>query len=113
MTELREGPLDEDAAAAVSVSGISSAAIFAADPRSAPLRLVAAAGIAGPALTALEAAVRNPAHPVARALGADGPTFDVLPTAPGGPRLRSHFPLHVQGASGRQAVGVLAVAHDT
>ena len=47
---------------------------------------------------------------MARRLVDDEPTFDVLPMAPGGPKLRSHLPL-IAGDGG--AVGVLAVAHDS
>jgi hypothetical protein len=39
------------------------------------------------------------------------PTFDVQPTVPGGPALRSHLPLIV-GPEGADAVlGVIALAH--
>jgi len=112
MTELDDRSLDEIAGAAVAVPGVESAAIFAVEPGATSLRLAGAAGITGPALDGLAAAVRNPAHPVARALSDAEPTIDVLPTAPGGPRLRSHFPLHADRGDGRHAVGVLAVAHD-
>ena len=96
--------------AALGIGGIASAALFALPPGSSTLELAAAAGIEGPALDGLVAAVRNPEHPVARSLTADGPIFDVRPTAPGGPALRSHLPVR-DGADGRP-VGVLAVAHD-
>jgi hypothetical protein len=120
MVEIRREPmsdptaadLDQLALAALSIGDIQSAAIFAVAPDSETLVLAAAAGIEGPALDGLTAAVRNPAHPVARALSDEGPTFDVLPTAPGGPRLRSHLPLRT-GAGGEATVGVLAVAHDS
>ena len=51
----------------------------------------------------------DPAHPVARALDDDGPTFDVYPVNPGGPRLRSHLPFRNDNGD---PAGVLAVAHD-
>src|SRR5262245_31902350 len=95
---------------ALDIGGIESAALFGRPPGSTTLELAAAAGIDGPALDGLVAAVRNPGHPVARSLVADGPAFDVLPTAPGGPALRSHVP--VRSAGGGEAIGVLAVAHD-
>ena len=104
--------LDELAQRALSIGDIQSAAIFMAAPGSTMLRLVAAAGIQGPPLDALVAAVRNPDHPVARALTDGGPTFDVQPVAPGGPKLRSHLPLVPESDPGHEAVGVLAVAHD-
>ena len=40
------------------------------------------------------------------------PTFDVLPTAPGGPALRSHLPLVVTRGGTDSVLGVLALAHD-
>src|SRR3954465_3570361 len=112
MTELRHVGLDVIADRAASVPGVESVAIFAVEPGTSSLGLAGAAGIEGPALERLTAAVRDPDHPVARALSDQSPTIDVLPTAPGGPRLRSHVPLRVGGAEDRDAVGVLAVAHD-
>ena len=96
--------LEEVARAAQAVDGIESAAVFVAQPGSSDLELAGAAGIAGPPLDGLVAAVRNPAHPIARALHDTAPTFDVRPMNAGGPALRSHLPLE-----GR---GVLAVAHE-
>ena len=107
MREPGQPVLDEMVQAALDVDGIQSAALFAVAPPSTSLELAAAAGIAGPPLDGLVAAVRNPAHPVARALSDEGPTFDVLPMAPGGPRLRSHVPLQVDRDGRREAVGVL------
>jgi hypothetical protein len=74
-------------------------------PGSANLELAAAAGIEGPPLDGLVAAVQSPMHPIARAMDDTAPTFDVRPMNPGGPALRSHLPLG--------GFGVLAVAHDT
>ena len=74
--------------------------------------MLAAAGIEGQALEGLKAAVSNPAHPIAKALTDDGPTFDVRPMAPGGPALRSHLPLVLVRDGRPDVVGVLAVAHD-
>lgn len=96
--------LDEVARAAQAVEGIESAAVFVAQSGSSDLDLAGAAGIEGPPLDGLVAAVRNPAHPIARAMHDTAPTFDVRPMNPGGPALRSHLPL-----GGR---GVLAVAHE-
>lgn len=112
MHEPGQAVLDEVVQAALHVDGIQSAALFVVAPPSTSLELAAAAGIAGPPLDGLVAAVRDPAHPVARALSDDGPTFDVLPMAPGGPRLRSHLPLQVDRDGRPEAVGVLALAHD-
>jgi hypothetical protein len=97
--------LEELTRQALAIDGIESAAIFVTRPGSSELDLGAAAGIDGPALDGLVAAVKNPVHPIARALTDAGPTYDVEPMNPGGPALRSHLPL-----GGR---GVLAVSHET
>ena len=94
---------------ALDVGDVESAVIFVLTPDQTELRLAAAAGIAGPALEGLVAAVRNPGHPIVRTLADADPTFDVLPMNPGGPRLRSHLPLRAGGAT----LGVLAVAHQS
>jgi hypothetical protein len=96
--------LDELTHQALAIDGVESAAIFVTRPGSSELELRAAAGIAGPALDGLVAAVKNPVHPIARALTDEGPTYDVKPMNPVGPALRSHLPL-----DGR---GVLAVSHE-
>jgi GAF domain-containing protein len=75
------------------------------------LRIVASTGLAEPAIAALTEALRNPAHPIARTVGDPGPSFDVLPTAPGGPALRSHLPLAVTRGGSESVLGVLALAH--
>ena len=112
MTDAPDRALDEAVRAAYRVGDVSSAAIFVVRPGSSQLELAAAAGIEGLPLDGLVAAVRNPAHPIARALSDDGPSFDVLPMAPGGPRLRSHLPLKADRDGSHQTVGILAVAHD-
>jgi GAF domain-containing protein len=97
---------------AVADAGVESAALFLVAPGADDLEVVAAAGIEGPARDGLIAAVRNPAHPINRAMTDDGPTFDVRPMNPGGPALRSHLPV-VGLRNGRHSVvGVLAVAHE-
>jgi hypothetical protein len=96
---------------ALSVGDVASAVIFLAE-EAGSLRLAAAAGIAGPALDGLVAAVQSPTHPVHRALTDPDATFDVRPVNPGGPALRSHLPLRSSGHRAAIAVGVLAVAHD-
>jgi hypothetical protein len=109
------GDIDDLAAAAeraIGIADIQSAAIFVTRPGSTELELGGAAGIAGPPLDGLRAAVRNPDHPIRRTMLDDGPTFDVRPTAPGGPALRSHLPLFDVAGGQRTVVGVLAVAHD-
>ena len=101
--------LQELARRALAVGGVQSAAIFFVAPGSSALQLAAAAGIEGPALDGLVAAAQSPDHPIAQSVADDGPTFDVLPIAPGGPKLRSHLPLVTDRG---ETVGVLAVAHD-
>lgn len=60
----------------------------------------------------MTAAIRNPAHAVARTFASGETGFDVLPAAPGGPALRSHLPLVVERDGTAVVVGVLALAHD-
>jgi hypothetical protein len=109
MIHERDRQLNAVVQEAVTVPDIESAAIFVVAPGAATLQFVAAAGIQGQPLDALVAAVRDPAHPVARSLSDDGPTFDVYPVNPGGPRLRSHLPFRNDNGD---PAGVLAVAHD-
>jgi hypothetical protein len=97
---------------ALEVAGIASAAIFAAEPGPGEMILVGVAGIEGAALGGLIAAVRDPRHPVRRAVTDPAATFNVAPMNPGGPALRSHLPLRQPGAEATSpAVGVLALAH--
>ena len=97
--------LDDVVRAAIGLEGIESAAIFVSREGSADLELAAAAGIEGPPLDGLVAAVRNPAHPITQAMDEPAPSFDVRPLNPGGPALRAHLPLGGHG--------VLAVAYET
>jgi hypothetical protein len=96
---------------AIEQAGVESAVIFAFRPGSPDLELVAAAGIEGPPLQGLAAAVRNPEHPISRTVVDGAATYDVRPTAPGGPALRSHLPIIGRDAGRRAVLGVLAVAH--
>lgn len=103
--------LEPLAAEALSIGDVASAAVFVVE-ESCGLELAAAAGIDGAPLAGLVAAVRNPAHPVARAVDDPGPAFDVRPMNPGGPALRSHVPL--RSANGPAVTfGVLALAHES
>jgi hypothetical protein len=95
---------------AVQIDGIESAVVFVRPSGSFDLVLAAAAGIDGPPLDRLSEAVRNPAHPITRTLADGKASFDVLPTAPGGPALRSHVPITLGG--GPVPHGVLAVSHN-
>jgi len=97
--------------AAIRDAGVDSAAVFVVRPGTSELELGAAAGIEGPPLDRLIEAVRLPTHPITRSLADPSASFDVVPIAPGGPALRSHLPLLVDGPGGHVAVGVLAVAH--
>jgi hypothetical protein len=76
------------------------------------LQIVATFGLDDAATAGLAEAVRRPAHPIARTFTTPTPTFDVLPTVPGGPALRSHLPLIVTRNGTSTALGVLALAHD-
>jgi hypothetical protein len=91
---------------------IGSAAIFAVPTDGGPLELEATAGLSEPAAAGLAAAVRDPAHPIPRTVIECRSSFDVLPMAPGGPKLRSHVPLIATRGGVPAVVGVLAVAHD-
>lgn len=64
------------------------------------------------ALAGLADAIRDPGHPIARTVATREPTFDVTPTRPGGPALRTHVPLVVTRDGSEPVLGVLAVAHD-
>jgi hypothetical protein len=90
---------------------IESAVIVVGEGQSDQLAIVAAVGLDEAAEAGLTEALRNPAHPIARTFGEPAPTFDVLPTRPGGPALRSHLPLTVTRDGTETIVGVLALAH--
>jgi hypothetical protein len=75
------------------------------------LRIGASTGLPAAALTGLSEAIRNAEHPIARTVREPVPAFDVLPTAAGGPALRSHLPLNVVRGGTDTVLGVLALAH--
>jgi hypothetical protein len=91
---------------------IESGVIFIVDEARQRLEIVASIGLDDAVVAGLAAAVRNPAHPIARTVVTPVPTFDVLPTAPGGPALRSHLPLIVTREGRDVVLGVLALAYD-
>ena len=94
-------------------STAASAVIMTRDPSEDRLTIAASVGLAPSTAVGLEAAVRDhPAHPIARTFADGLATFDVAPTAPGGPALRSHLPLVVTRDGTDRVVGVLALAHD-
>ena len=108
--EGREAILGGLLAAVLDGLEIGSAAIVVVEP--AGLRLAATAALPKPAADALGQAIQDPDHPVART-AADGlAAFDVLPMAPGGPKLRSNVPLVARVDGADRILGVLAVAHD-
>jgi hypothetical protein len=96
---------------AIAEAGVESAVIFIVRPGTPAPELAAAAGIDGPPLQGLSEAVQNPAHPISRTVADGTASFDVRPTAPGGPALRSHLPIIRPDHDGGTAAGVMAVAH--
>jgi hypothetical protein len=103
-----DGLLEGIGAATSSASG----AVFIKDGNSGELTIAAALDLGEDAAAGLTAAVRSPAHAVARTAATGEAAFDVLPGAPGGPALRAHVPLIVARDGGEQIVGVLALAYD-
>lgn len=110
MTTTESTGLELLAREALAIRDVQSVAVFSVAP-SGVLELAAAAGIEGAPLAGLVTAVQQPGHPVARAVGDPGPTFDVKPVNPGGPALRAHLPLRDRDDRSR-ALGVLALAYD-
>jgi hypothetical protein len=90
---------------------IESAAVVVADGRSDQPVIIAASGLGEPARAGLNAGLRNQSHPVVKTLSESVATFDVLPSQPGGPALRSHLPLSVTRDGTTRVLGVLALAH--
>ena len=90
---------------------VESAAILVPDEAREHLEVAASIGLPEAAVAGLASAVRNPDHPVARTFAAPLASFDVLPTAPGGPALRTHVPLVVTRDGVEIVLGVLALAH--
>ena len=108
----RDALLDGLLRALVEHLEIGSSAVFAIASPSGILELLATVGLDEAAAAGLAAAVRNPSHPVARTAANTASSFDVRPTAPGGPALRSHVPLVALRDGIPAVVGVLAIAHD-
>ena len=73
--------------------------------------IVASVGLADPAIAGLAEALHDPGHPIAKTVVDPVPSFDVPPTRPGGPALRSHLPLTVTRDGTTTVLGVLALAH--
>jgi hypothetical protein len=111
MTELRSF-LESILASVGAATGSASGAVFIKDGHSGELTIAASLDLGEEAAAGLTAAVRNPAHAVARTAATGETAFDVLPGAPGGPALRAHVPLIVARDGGQQIVGVLALAYD-
>jgi hypothetical protein len=91
---------------------VESAAILVPDEAREHLEIAASVGLPQAAVAGLASAVRNPDHPIARTFAAPVASFDVLPTAPGGPALRTHVPLVVTRGGVEIVLGVLALAHE-
>ena len=91
---------------------VESAAILIETNRGDGLEIVASIGLGEEAIGGLAKAVGNPGHPIARTIATPVPSFNVQPTAPGGPTLRSHLPLIVTRGGIDTVLGVLALAHD-
>jgi GAF domain-containing protein len=89
---------------------IESAVIVVAD-RPGGLVIVASVGLGDPAIAGLAEALRDPGHPIAKTVVDPVLSFDVPPTRPGGPALRSHLPLTVTRDGTTTVLGVLALAH--
>jgi GAF domain-containing protein len=88
---------------------VESAVVIVDGPEQ--LRIVASVGLEEPALGGLTEAIRNPGHPITRTFSNPVSAFDVLPSVPGGPALRSHLPLVVTRHGSNTVLGVLAIAH--
>lgn len=110
MTSTRTDELGELLRSSIEPLGIASAAIFTAAPDSG-LELAAAAGISGPPLDALVAAVADPRHPIRRTFAERTSSYNVSPMNPGGPALRSHVLIDAHHGGPSAPIGVLAVAH--
>lgn len=91
---------------------VESAAILVPDEDREHLEIAASVGLPEAAVARLASAVRNPGHPIARTFAAPVASFDVLPTAAGGPALRTHVPLVVTRGGMEIVLGVLALAHE-
>ena len=90
---------------------VGSAAIVVAG-RDGALVIAASFGLDDGAAAGLTEAIARSSHPIARTMHETTPTFDILPTVPGGPALRSHLPLVVTRGGTDSVLGVLALAHD-
>jgi hypothetical protein len=91
---------------------VASAAIVTRDRLDGALEIAASFGLDAAAAAGLTEALKRPTHPVTRTFEATSPTYDVAPTVPGGPALRSHLPLIVTRQGDATILGVLALAHD-
>jgi GAF domain-containing protein len=98
-------------AAAAGQLDVESAVIVTVDGPPGRLVIAASFGLGDAATAGLAEAIRNPGHPIARTVHEPAPAFDVLPTRPGGPALRSHLALTVTRDGTTTVLGVLALAH--
>jgi hypothetical protein len=89
-----------------------SAVVVIAGGHGGGLKIAASVGLGDAARTGLTEAMQNRYHPIARTAATAEAGFDVQPTAPGGPALRSHLPLVVTRGGTTTVLGVLALAHE-
>ena len=92
-------------------SGVTSAVIVIPGQEGAP-EIAVTFGLDEAAAAGLTEAMRRPTHPITRTFGEPTATFDVQPTVPGGPALRSHLPLIAKRGGRDRVLGVLALAHE-
>jgi GAF domain-containing protein len=90
---------------------VESAVIVIVERPAGRLAIAASFGLGEAPTAALAEAIRDPDHPIARTARDPAPAFDVLPTRPGGPALRSHVALTVTRDGTMTVLGVLALAH--
>jgi len=92
--------------------GAESAVVVVRDGVTGERTVIASAGLPEVAVAGLTAAMRDPRHPVSATFDAPVAAFDVQPTGPGGPALRSHVPITRAGRPDEPPIAVLAIAHD-
>ena len=91
---------------------VESAVIMIVTKEPDRLAIAASIGLGDAAIAGLAAAVGDPGHPIAMTVTTPVSRFDVSPTRPGGPALRSHLPLIVRRDGSDIVLDVLALAHD-
>lgn len=92
--------------------GSESGVIVVRDAATGERTVVASVGLPEVAVAGLAAAMRDPDHPITRTFADGAAAFDVLPTRPGGPKLRGHVPLTAERDGRPEVIGVLALAYE-